>query len=287
MKKLVFVMVCMAASVVMAVPVTDGLLVCLDSTVGVATSGTAVTSWTDSVGGNIFSQSSANKQPVLTTATLNGVSQDVISFMGAGTNSGTYGDVLALTSTSSNLNSIPAPTAFTWYVVWNPTVVSTSARIFAENAKINGGTSSTNFGIGTNGTVLARTNVGTTSVTAALATPPTAGVWYVSVGSWDTTTGIAKTVLYDFATGNLLGQTTVTGANGTLNAGGFVNALIGSSATGSSSGGYGEFMIADFLVYNRVLTDSENTQVVNSLIPEPATISILALGFAALLKRRK
>jgi hypothetical protein len=94
-------------------------------------------------------------------------------------------------------------------------------------------------------------------------------------------------VLYDFATGNLLGQTTVTGANGTLNAGGFVNALIGSSATGSSSGGYGEFMIADFLVYNRVLTDSENTQVVNSLIPEPATISILALGFAALLKRRK
>jgi hypothetical protein len=137
MKKLVFVMVCMAASVVMAVPVTDGLLVCLDSTVGVATSGTAVTSWTDSVGGNIFSQSSANKQPVLTTATLNGVSQDVISFMGAGTNSGTYGDVLAQTSTSSNLNSIPAPTAFTWYVVWNPTVVSTSARIFAENAKIN------------------------------------------------------------------------------------------------------------------------------------------------------
>jgi hypothetical protein len=286
MRKLVVLLALLvAANVVMAVPVTDGLLVNLDSTVGVTTNGTGVSAWADSAGGNIFSQATAGKQPVLTTAVLNGVEQNVIQFTG-GTTSAT-GDVLAQTSAYSNFNSNPAPTAFTWYAVWNPMNDSTAARIFAENATINGGTTSTNFGIGTNGTVLARTSSGTTSVAAVLATQPTVGTWYLVVGSWDTTTGIAKTVLYDAATGAKLDQATATGANGKLNTGGFVNALIGSSTTGNSSGGYGVFMIADLLVYNRVLTDAENAQVVNYLIPEPATISILALGFAALLKRRK
>ncbi|OHB51650.1 MAG: hypothetical protein A2Y12_02080 [Planctomycetes bacterium GWF2_42_9] len=282
MRKLVVLLMLLGAtSMSIAVPVTNGLLVSLDSTQGVTTSGTAVTAWADSVGGNTFLQATASRQPALITATLNGVSQNVISFTG-----GTGGDVLAQQSTSSNLNSNPAPSAFTWYVVWNPTVVSTSQRIFAENATINGGTTTTNFGIGTNGTVLARTNSGTTSATAVLSTPPTVGVWYVSVGSWDMTTGIAKTVLYDFATGNLLEQATITGANGILNNGGFASFLIGGSSTSAGSN-FGSFMIADLLVYNRVLTTAENTQVVSSLIPEPATITILALGAAALLKRRK
>jgi hypothetical protein len=227
---------------------------------------------------------------LLTTAVLNGVSQNVINFTGPGTNSSTTGDALAQTSTSSNLNSNPAPTAFTWYAVWNPTVVSSGARVFAENAGLNGnGTAATaNFGIGTNGTVLARDNVAKgTGISATLSTAPTAGVWYVSVGSWDMTTGIAKTVLYDFATGNLLGQAAVTGANGTLTNGAFLNFVIGSSTTAGSSSGYGSFMIADLLVYNRILSASEDSQVVSSLIPEPATITILALGAAALLKRKK
>lgn len=114
------------------VPITSGLVLQLRADAGVATSGAAVTTWTDqSATGAIFSQATASQRPTLIAAAQNGL--PIVRFDGSD-------DVLSAVGTVSALNG----SAYALFSVGKRTSGAGDSLMFSNNNV----TGNTGWGIG-------------------------------------------------------------------------------------------------------------------------------------------
>lgn len=261
--------------------VTNGLVTRLESNM-VSLSGSSVTTWTDQSGegnhatGGVSPLYVSNATPTGAAA----VDFDGTQFL----NIGSSGDFEG--------------TARSWYVVFQ-------ADAFGNTRPINSAYTSINSYTGTNrlsswGTLVnngqyrsqGRASDGTF---VAVNVPSTTGVlttgtFYVGGSTWDSATGTITGTVLDPNGTTYTGSGT--GANGTPI--GHVVTRIGAGVNTSNPNSPATAFngqLAAVLVYNRVLSSSEEAQVMSYLsetyIPEPASLSLLALGATVALRRRR
>lgn len=248
-------------------PVTDGLITALDGT-DVTTNGSLVTSWNDQSGhNNHATQSTADSQPMLVTAaTVNGT--NALSFDGL----------------DDFLDIMPNPTdfdknQFSWYVVHQPTAADNSRLLNSSYADIDPIIGGDQFGgqtwatlAGTNARHRAMARDVTNSFNAA--NTPNGSLlidqFNITGATWDGTNETTDNLTAILVTGTdsqIEASTTAYGLDGNAVPTGHMRTRLGAGASFNDSSAIETpslpftGLIAEVLIYDRVLTPSEQQSV--------------------------
>lgn len=295
MRKCVIVLIMAVACIsnsVLAVPVTTGLVLQLDMS-SVTTDGLGnVTSWNDLSGnGNNAIQNTTGLQPVL-VGSITPTGASAIKFDG----------------TDDYLDIVPNSTfdggSFTMFAVYAvdefDSGSGTRRLINLGYADINPGapvkvltsTYSLIVGSGATGVRSTSRNVAGTGIFAASGIPDgyATDTFYVAAATMDSVSTDVTAYLIDsdgsVTSASLAGGTAVGSGNNVARIGAGT-----SSNTSTNPAVYLNGWVSEVLIYNRVLTAQEMTDVSEYLnakyIPEPATISLLMLGLGLFVRRGK
>jgi hypothetical protein len=259
-----------------AIP-TSGLELWLKGDAGVTTSGGSVTAWQDQSGGTVYNltQATATKRPTL-VSNWGYKSMPALSFDGVD-------DYVIDTA-----NSLDLTAGLTIFIVAQNDVRKNYNGLFklAQPATPENATSdleiywqagSTDAGSG-NAVYAVNRSTGTGAFAALQGSnnPPAVGLPYIL-------DAFAGGTLSQLRTNNVLAASS---ASAILPGDATNRPAVGLGFNNFSLDGY----IAEVLVYNRVLTSGERTEVYNYLsdryIPEPASLGLLAVGGLLALRRR-
>jgi hypothetical protein len=264
------------ASGAQAVPLS-GLELWLKADAGVTTSGSSVTGWLDQSGGTVYNltQPTASKQPTF-VSNWGYKSQPAISFDGvndylvdttAGLNltSGLSIFIVAQNDVRKDYNGL-----FKLATPGSVEAAQSDAEVYWQAGTSNNGSGNLVYAVNRS------TGTGIFDALQGPNAPPPVGLPYI----------------YDVFAGGTLSQQR---SNNTL-AGTSASAVLPADATNNPAVGIGfanfslDGYIAEVLVYNRVLTASERTEVYEYLsdryIPEPASLALASAGSLLLLRRR-
>lgn len=222
-------------------PVTSGLVLQLDANQGTSTTtnGASVASWTDAVGGNVFSQGTSGTRPTYVTSGQNGL--PVLNFNGS--------QYLIAAGVVSALNTSA------WTVLWVATTSTFSAARVLSNEDQAG---FKGYGVGCNGSTQHRMFWGTGTVNDFINGGNTTGYQCV-VASNDPTQTITATKQRLYVSGSA-----VDGLNDATSAQSTITPTVGTlSSTTNTLNWNGR--IAEVLVYSRCLTPTEVTSDYNYL----------------------
>lgn len=224
-------------------PVTSGLVLQLDANQGTSTTvnGASMASWTDAVGGNVFSQGTGATQPTYTAVGQNG--RPVIAFSGS--------QYLVAAGVISALNG----SAFTICWVGAANNTTGAKRLFSndDTAGFKG------FGCGTQGSAH-NGYWGTGTTTTNLGGPANGVTAYHAVAlSIDPT----RTVTVNEAEYYYDSSTASNSANLAFSAQSTITPAVGTQASSLNSANWNG-KIAEILVYNRCLTTTEIASVLGT-----------------------